>query len=149
MGTAGGSGGLREIHRHHLSVPGKPRILDEHYPDHPNGRATLQPKPRPQSQQERDFLALGDGAETWLISAAATGVPRIRTKMSRAVELAALLGGERVNEALRRAAQAGRFAEHDLASIISHVSSGQEPSTLAGAPVSGPRGTKAWEVVGR
>lgn len=54
-----------------------------------------------------------------------------------------------MNEALRRAAQAGRFAEHDLASIISHVSSGQEPSTLAGAPFSVQRGTNAWEVVGR
>ncbi|MBO0729219.1 MAG: hypothetical protein J2P57_08155 [Acidimicrobiaceae bacterium] len=55
--------GLREIVRHELSVPGRPRILDEHYPDHPNGRAILQPKPRPQSQAECDFLALGEGAE--------------------------------------------------------------------------------------
>lgn len=141
--------GLREIHRHELSVPGKPRILDEHYPDHPNGRATLQPKPRPQSQQERDFLALGEGAESWLISAAATGVPRIRTKMSRAVALAALMGGDRVNEALRRAAQAGRFAEDDLASIISHGTGDQQTATRADEQFSVQRGTKAWEAVGR
>jgi hypothetical protein len=30
-----GPGGLIEVARHELSVPGHPRILDEHYPDHP------------------------------------------------------------------------------------------------------------------
>src|SRR5260370_882514 len=45
--------GLHEIFRHELSVPGKPRILDEHYPGHPNGQATLQPKPKPQSEMKR------------------------------------------------------------------------------------------------
>jgi transposase len=141
--------GLREIFRHQLSVPGKPRILDEHYPDHPNGRGTLQPKPRPQSETERNFLALGEGAEVWLTTAAASGVTRIRAKMSRAVELALLLGTTRVNESLSRAAQAGRFGENDLASILGHLDADQHSLVVADERFSAQRGTKAWEVLGR
>lgn len=141
--------GLREIFRHELSVPGKPRILDEHYPDHPNGRGTLQPKPRPQSETERNFLALGEGAEIWLTTAAASGVTRIRAKMSRASELAVVLGTARVNEALHRAAHAGRFGENDLASILGHVDAGAESLVVADERFSVQRGTKPWEVLGR
>jgi transposase len=139
--------GLREIIRHELSVPGRPRVLEEHYPDHPNGRATLQPKARPQTETERDFLALGEGAEIWLTTAAATGVTRIRAKMGRAVELGRLLGKARVNEALERAARAGRFAENDLASILKHAQ--DDSRTVADHSFSAQRGTKAWEVIGR
>ena len=141
--------GLHEIFRHELSVPGKPRILDEHYPGHPNGQATLQPKPKPQSETERNFLALGQGAEAWLTTAAASGVTRIRAKMGRATELAMLLGTTRVNEALSRAAQAGRFGENDLASILGHVDDRREVLVVADERYSAQRGTKAWEVLGR
>jgi transposase len=141
--------GLREIVRHQLSVPGKPRILDEHYPNHPNGRGTLQPKPRPQSETERNFLALGEGAEVWLTTAAAFGVTRIRAKMSRATELAVLVGAGRVNEALHRAAHAGRFGENDLASILGHLDADDESLVVADQRFSVQRGTKAWEVLGR
>lgn len=140
--------GLHEIVRHELSVPGRPRILDEHYPGHPNGRATLQPKPRPQSETERDFLALGEGAETWLTTAAAAGVTRIRAKMGRAIELARLLGKARVNQALERAAKAGRFSENDLASILEHGEEAVE-SFVGDQNLSAQRGTKAWAVIGR
>ena len=37
--TAATTGGLAEIARHRLSVPGSPRICDEHYPYHPGGNA--------------------------------------------------------------------------------------------------------------
>jgi hypothetical protein len=139
--------GLREIVRHQLSVPGTPQILEEHYPDHPNGRGVLQPRRRPQTETERDFLALGEGAEVWLTTAAATGVTRIRAKMGRAIELARLLGNARINEALERAARAGRFGENDLASILEHR--GEGSSTIADQSFSAQRGTKAWEVIGR
>jgi hypothetical protein len=141
--------GLREIVRHQLSVPGKPRILEEHYPNHPNGRATLQPRPKPQSETERNFLALGEGAEVWLTTAAATGVTRIRAKMNQATELAMLVGADRVNEALHRAAHAGRFGEDDLASILGHPQAGTESPVIADERFSIQRGTKAWEVLGR
>ena len=141
--------GLREIWRHELSVPGKARVLEEHYPGHPNGRVTLQPVLRPQTETERAFLALGAGAEIWLTMAAATGVSRIRAKMGRATELALLLGAGRVNDALRRAAGAGRLGEHDLASILEHPDREQAPPVMADSRFSTQRGPGAWEVVGR
>lgn len=107
--------GLHEIVRHELSTPGHPRILDEHYPHHPAGNGPRVPKPRPRSESERAFLALGTGAERWLIEAAAVGAQRVRTKMAQAVELAALVGAEAVDDALGLAAMAGRFGDGDLA----------------------------------
>ncbi len=139
-------GGLREIVA--LSVPGRPRILEEHYPNHPNGRGTLRPKPVAQSETERTFLALGEGAEVWLKTAAASGVPRIRAKMSRATELAALVVAGRVDEALRRAATAGRFGENDLASILDHLDQNQKVLVVADERFSAQPGTKAWAALG-
>lgn len=115
---------LAEITRHRLSTPGNPRILDEHYPHHPEGGSVLRiPKPRPRTEAEIDFLMLGDGAQHWLTEAAATGVARIRRKMNQAVELARVLGAERVDRALTVAAKAGRFDDGDLVSILDHLAS--------------------------
>jgi hypothetical protein len=113
--------GLAEIARHELSTPGTPRIADEHYPHHPAAGLPRQPKVRARTPEEVAFLALGEGARRWLVEAAATGVTRIRVKMARAVELAAVLGADRLDEALGLAAIAGRFAEDDLASILDHL----------------------------
>ena len=84
--------GLAEIARHALSTPGTPRIDDEHYPHHPGGNGPRQPRPRPRTAAEVAFLELGEGAARWLIEAAAAGAQRVRAKMARAVELAALVG---------------------------------------------------------
>ena len=54
-------------------------------------------------------------AERWLIKAAAEGAQRVRRKMAEAVDLAKLHGTEPVNRALATCAQAGRFADGDLA----------------------------------
>ncbi|WP_307829996.1 IS21 family transposase [Antrihabitans stalagmiti] len=117
--------GLSEIARHRLSTPGNPRILDEHYPHHPDGSVLRTPKPKPRNEAEIDFLMLGDGAMQWLTEAAATGVVRIRRKMGQAVELARVLGLglglERVDHALAVAATAGRFDDGDLVSILDHL----------------------------
>ena len=114
--------GLAEIARHRLSTPGNPRIVDEHYPHHRDGGSVLRmPKPRPRTEAEIDFLMLGEGASRWLTEAAATGVARIRRKMNQAVELAHVLGAERVDTALAVAAQAGRFDDGDLVSILDHL----------------------------
>jgi hypothetical protein len=88
--TADTASGLAEIARHALSTPGNPRILDEHYPHHPAGRSVLAPRPKPRTPGEIAFLHLGPGAERWLTEAGATGAARIRAKMARTVELAAL-----------------------------------------------------------
>ncbi len=143
----GGAGeqGLEEIWRHRLSVPGRPQILGEHYPDHPNGRAALQPRLRPQREEERAFLAIGEGAERWLREAAASGATRVRAKMTQATELALLFGSQQVDEALSRAAAAGRFGEDDLVSILSHARGRPMLQVVrADEAFSAQPGTSAW-----
>ncbi len=143
--------GLAEIARHPRSTPGQPRLDDDHYPDHPAGRGTRSPRPRPVDPTERAFLLIGPGAEAWLIEAAAAGASRVRAKMARAVELAALVGRERVEVALAEAAAAQRFAEADLPSILDHLA-GREPSgalTALDEAFSVQPGTGAWDGFGR
>jgi hypothetical protein len=138
--------GIAEITRHELSTPGNPRIVDAHYPHHPGGNHPRPPKIRPRTVEEIAFVDLGEGAHRWLVEAAATGVSRIRGKMARAVELAMVLGAERVDEALGLAAFAGRFAEEDLASICDHLDAHQAPTDLvcADESFSVQPGTGAW-----
>jgi len=74
---------------HRLVAPGETSIVDEHYgrarPDRPR-RA-----PRPRTQVEKDFLALGEAAEAFLVGAAAAGVQA----WHRACRSAATEGGAR------------------------------------------------------
>jgi hypothetical protein len=141
--------GPREVARHQLTTPGRPSINDEHYPPRPAG--ALERKPRARSEQEREFLAIGEGAERWLKRAAAEGTSRIRRKMAEAVDLAKLHGSGPVNEALERCASYGRFADGDLARILAH----QQTATVIPLPVRGPvgsslqRSTRSWEGFGR
>ncbi len=143
--------GLIEIARHRLSTPGNPQILDEHYPHHPGGNGPRPPKIRPKSEAEVAFCALGEGATRWLVEAAAVGTARIRSKMAEAVELATLVGGGRVEEALGLAAIAGRFGEGDLASILDHLEAGRAALDVMAADEahSAQSGTGSWEGFGR
>ena len=145
------AGGLVEIARHRLSTPGKPRIVDEHYPAHRVGNGPHLPRPRARTDAEVAFLALGDGAERWLIEAAAVGAQRVRSKMARAVEFASLLGTQRVEQALGLAAVAGRFGDGDLASILDHLAGGGVDLDLVHADEthSAQPGTSGWEAFGR
>ena len=115
---ADGPEGPCEVARHPLTTPGKPSICDEHYPPRPAG--ALERKPRARCAEERAFLALGEGAERWLIAAAAAGAQRVRRKMAEAVDLAKLDGPEPISDALSVCAQAGRFADGDLAAILAY-----------------------------
>ena len=112
--------GLIEVARHRLSTPGNPRIDLSHYPDHPQqpDGSPKPPQPKGRSTEEKAFLALGPGAHSWLVEAAAVGAQRVRSKMTAALELAALVGTEPVDAALGVAAAAGRFAEGDLLAIV-------------------------------
>jgi transposase len=149
--VAEGAGGLFEIARHELSTPGRPRISDEHYPDHPGGNEPRVRPLRPRGADETAFLAIGPGAEQWLREAGATGVARVRSKMAGATELAALLGNEAVDRALSTAAIAGRFDDGDLATIAEHL----ERHGVIGDLVSGDEsfsiqpGTAGWGGMGR
>jgi transposase len=147
-----GKHGAREVARHRLTTPGKPQINPDHYPERQTD--PLNPKPQPASAQEKAFLKIGPGAESWLIEAAASGAQRVKTKMSRAVELKALVGSELVDRALGRAAAAGRFADFDLESIIEHLRVEDRASdavvrALAEDQQSLKRSTSAWKGLGR
>ncbi len=145
--------GLVEVARHALSVPGRPRIDLAHYPGHPqNPTGTPRPPtPKPTNAAETAFLALGPGAEAWLVEAAAAGTTRVRAKMAAAVELAALAGRDQVDAALGVAATAGRFAEDDLLAIVRHRAAGDPSAELVVADEthSAQPGTSAWEGFGR
>jgi transposase len=145
--------GLVEVTRHRLSTPGRPRIELAHYPDHPQdpSGAPRPPTPKPTRPDEAAFLALGPGAEAWLIEAAAVGAVRVRAKMAAAVELAALVNPGEVDAALGIAAAAGRFAEDDLLAIVRHRAAGANSAELVVADEahSAQPGTAAWEGFGR
>ncbi len=145
--------GLVEVARHALSTPGRPRIELGHYPGHPQdpSGAPRPPTPKPSSPAETAFLALGPGAEAWLVEAAAVGAVRVRAKMAAAVELAALAGRAEVDAALGVAAAAGRFAEDDLLAIAAHRAAGAPTAQLviADETHSAQPGTSAWEGFGR
>jgi len=145
---ADGPGGPQEVARHRLTTPGRPSISDEHYPPRPAGAVAR--RPRPQSTQEQAFLAIGAGAERWLIAAAAAGAPRLRRKLAEATALAKLHGTAAVDEALGVAASAGRFADGDLAAILAH-----QPGRLIEFPARASEqaslqaSTRSWEGFGR
>jgi transposase len=144
-----GPAGPREVARHRLTTPGRPAICDEHYPPRPAG--ALERKPKARSAEEWAFLAIGAGAESWLIKAAAAGAQRVRRKMAEAVDLAKLHGTGEVERALRTCADAGRFADGDLAAILAHQQSTGELimfPTPAGER-SLQRSTRSWEGFGR
>jgi hypothetical protein len=142
-----GGDGPVEVARHQRSTPGRPSIVDEHYPPRPPG--ALDRRPRARNGQETAFLAIGDGATQWLIEAAAAGANRIRTKMAEAITLAKLHGAQAVDRALGTAAAAGRFADGDLQAILDHQQHGPvaEPRR-AGERHSLQPGTGAWAAFG-
>jgi len=131
------SSGPVEVARHQRSTPGRPMIDDAHYPPRPAG--PLGRQPRPASTAEAEFLAIGDGARTWLVEAAAAGTSRMKVKMAQAVDLARLHGRSRVDWELGHASMFGRFADGDLASILAahplseRLTAGEEHSLQSGA----------------
>jgi transposase len=141
--------GPKEVARHRLTTPGRPAINDGHYPPRPAG--ALERKPRARGDEERAFLALGDGAEAWLIKAAAQGAQRVRRKMAEAVDLAKLHGTAEVERALRTCAEAGRFGDGDLGAILAHQQAGGELLLFRSRSEerSLQRSTRSWEGFGR
>jgi len=141
--TAVGDEGPCEVARHPRSVPGRPSIVDAHYPARADkdGDRT----PRAHTAQEAAFLALGPGAAAWLVEAAAAGTRGVHRKMAEAVALAKLHGTARVDQALGTAAIAGRFADNDLIRILAHQAGGEggQP-TRASETHSLQPGTAAW-----
>jgi len=67
----------------------------------------------------------------------------------RAVELAALCGRERVDHALTLAAEAERFGENDLATILEHIDRPRLSLVQADESFSAQPGTGAWKEFGK
>ncbi len=135
---------VTDVARHARGTAGRPVIDDAHYPPRPDG--PLARRPRPTSAAEAKFLAIGEGARTWLVEAAAAGAPRVKVKMAEAVTLARLQGTGRADWALGHAATSGRFAQGDLASILAANPPGQRRS--AADVHSLQPGTAAWGQLG-
>ena len=150
--TANLQAGLTEVARHRLSTPGNPRIDLSHYPDHPQrpDGSPKPPQPKGRNTAEKAFLALGPGAHSWLVEAAAIGAQRVRSKMTAALELAALVGTAPVDAALGVAAAAGRFAEGDLLAIVEHRAHGASIAAfvVADEEHSVQPGTSSWATFG-
>lgn len=143
-----GAAGPVEVARHLRTTPGTPRLDDAHFP----ARDTdpLHPVPKARTAGEVEFLSLGSGASQWLIAAGEAGASRVRAKMATAVQLAKILGVQKVDWALGNAAVMGRFGEQDLQSIIDHQASAN-PGTASQATEahSLQAGTGAWAGLGR
>jgi hypothetical protein len=141
--THAGPAGPVEVARHLVTTPGSPRVDDSHYPPAPPGALNRTPKAR--TTAEAQFLAIGDGAGLWLAEAAAAGASRVRAKMAQAVQLAALHGTAAADRALGQAAAAGRFADGDLAAILTHQAPAAEGEpTRATEQPSLAQGTAGW-----
>ena len=125
-------------------------MCDEHYPPRSAVHA-LGERPRPTNPREEAFLAIGEGARTWLVEAAATGAARLSTKMMEIVALAKLYGDSVVYQALHAAATAGRFVQRDVASILAHGldrANGELALAFAAADAHSLQpGNGAWEVL--
>lgn len=135
--------GPLEVARHAVTTPGSPRLDDAHFPPAPPG--VLSRTPRPRGGAEAAFLAIGDGAALWLTEAGAAGAARVRAKMAEAVELARLHGTAVVDRALGQAATAGRFADGDLAAILTHqATSATGPPNQASESHTLAQGTAGW-----
>lgn len=139
-------GGPVEVARHERARPGSPAINDEHFP----GTRTRIPgdyTPKARTADEAAFLAIGNGAATWLAEAAAAGTARMHVKMAEAVTLAKLAGTAAVDRALGDAALHGRFAHGDLASIL-NANIRRTTTHAADETRSLTQGTGAWAGLG-
>jgi hypothetical protein len=138
-----GQGGPAEVARHLVTSPGSPRLDEAHYPPAPPGALNREPKAR--TQGEAEFLAIGGGAGLWLAEAAAAGASRVRSKMAKAAQMAALHGAQDVDRALGQAAASGRFADGDLAAILAHqAAAAPGEASRAGESRTLAQGTGGW-----
>jgi hypothetical protein len=113
------------VAEHTLVAPGETSIVDEHYgssrPDTPR-RA-----PRAKTPVEREFLALGDVAERFLVGAAAAGVSKLPTELAQILTLHAAHGHDPLLAALTRAVEFGRWRADDVRSILAAAGAAPQP----------------------
>jgi hypothetical protein len=141
--TAIDARGPIELCRHRLVSAGEVSVVEAHYPER---RDPMHRPPRATKPGEAAFLRIGAGAAQWLTEAAGTGTRFIEKKMGDAVALCSIYGTTTVDQALGVAAVAGRFAERDLLSILTHTPT---PAAARTETHSLQPGTSAWGHLGR
>src|SRR5271165_5953714 len=118
---------------HQLVAPGEASICDEHYgsvrPDKPR-RA-----PRPRTDDEKQFLALGPAAAAFLTGAAAAGVANLARELGEILALQAAHGDTALLEALQRAVEFRRWRAGDVRSILAAGGAAPTPRTAGQALV--------------
>ena len=145
--TAALEQGLAQVARHRCAIPGSRVIDPDHYPAAPPG--PLKRRPRPGTDNERKFLAIGANAERWLIGAAQAGSPRLAANLEEIVGLARLNGEGDVNRALGLAAEHQRFGFGDIAAILTSPAPGRlrraRPCSYITSGTAPWRGFGIWE----
>jgi hypothetical protein len=110
---------------HQLVAPGETSIADEHYgsarPDKPR-RA-----PRPRTDAEKQFLALGPAAAAFLAGAAAAGVSSLGREIGQILTLRAAHGDDALVAALQRAVRFRRWRADDVRSILAAAGAAPTP----------------------
>jgi hypothetical protein len=110
---------------HALVAPGETSIHDAHYgstrPDKPR-RA-----PRAKTATEKQFLALGEVAEAFLLGAAAAGVAKLPGKLAEILTLQATHGEPALLAALGRAVAFRRWRADDVRSILAAGGAAPDP----------------------
>ena len=113
---------------HALVAPGETSIHDAHHgstrPDKPR-RA-----PRAKTATEKQFLALGEVAEAFLLGAAAAGVAKLPGELAEILTLRAAHGEPALLAALGRAVAFRRWRADDVRSIL--AAGGATPGPAAG-----------------
>lgn len=120
------------VAEHELVSPGEVSLLDEHY-DGPR-RAPAR-GPRPKTQAEKQFCALGAQAEQFLVGAAAIGNTRLKAELDILLGLGAAHGEQALVDALRRAVAFRRFRAADVRSILDAGAGAPQPRTAGHALV--------------
>jgi transposase len=104
------------VAEHRQLAAGEASVLDEHYP---TPRKAPSRGPRARTEIEKEFLALGPAAETFIRAGAASGMTMLPKEIIRIVtELIPAHGPDAVTKALERAVRFGRFHADDVASIL-------------------------------
>lgn len=103
------------IASHDLVAPGEVSVLDAHYG---GPRPAPRRAPRPRTEAEVAFLALGEIAETWLKAAAAGGHTKLGRELTEMTRLEAAFGRAALIGALERAVHFGRFGAGDVRAIL-------------------------------
>lgn len=138
------------VAEHELIGPGETSILDEHY-DGPHPAPSR--GPRPKTQAEKQFCALGADAEQFLVGAAAIGNTRLKSELDTLLGLGAAHGEQALVDALRRAVAFRRFRAADVRSILDAGAGTPQPRPAGDAlvldlPTAEIRSLEAYKVGG-